>query len=160
MTRIVPHPLLTGALILMWLLLNRFSFGHLLLGTGIALVAGRAMAALEPARPRLRRPGLMLRLAATVALDILHSNLAVARQIVTGRRNGRPGLVEIDLELRDPTALAALAVIVTSTPGTAWLDYDAARGQLLLHVIDLVDPDEWRDTINRRYGRLLKEIFE
>jgi multicomponent K+:H+ antiporter subunit E len=160
MSRIVPHPLLTGALILMWLLLNRFSLGHLLLGTAIALVAGRAMAALEPARPRLRRPGLMLRLAGAVSLDILQSNLAVARQIVTGHRDGRPGLVEVDLELRDPTALAALAVIVTSTPGTAWFDYDAARGRLLLHVIDLVDEDEWRDTINRRYGRLLKEIFE
>jgi multicomponent K+:H+ antiporter subunit E len=160
MTRIVPHPLLTGTLILMWLLLNRFSLGHLLLGTALALVAGRAMAALEPARPRFRRPGLILRLATTVALDIFHSNLAVARLIVAGRRLGRPGLVEIDLEIRDPTALAALAVIVTSTPGTAWIDYDAARGRLLLHVLDLVDAAEWRDTINRRYGRPLKEIFE
>ena len=60
MTRIVPHPLLTGALIVMWLLLNRFSLGHLLLGTAIALVAGRAMAALEPVRPRIRRPDLVL----------------------------------------------------------------------------------------------------
>ena len=31
----------------MWLLLNRFSLGHLLLGTAVALVAGRAMAALR-----------------------------------------------------------------------------------------------------------------
>jgi multicomponent K+:H+ antiporter subunit E len=140
MTRVVPHPLLTAALIVMWLLLNRFSLGHLLLGTAIALVAGRAMAALEPARPRLRRPDLMLRLFGLVMLDVR--------------------FVEIDLELRDPTALAALAVIVTSTPGTAWVDYDAARGRLLLHVLDLVEPEAWRDTINNRYGRLLKEIFE
>ena len=62
MTRILPHPLLTAALILMWLLLNRFSLGHLLLGTAVALVAGRAMAALEPVRPRIRRWDLVLRL--------------------------------------------------------------------------------------------------
>ena len=62
MTRIVPHPLLTGALVVMWLLLNRFSLGHLLLGTAVALVAGRAMAALEPVRPRIRRWDLVLRL--------------------------------------------------------------------------------------------------
>jgi multicomponent K+:H+ antiporter subunit E len=161
MTRIVPHPLLAAGLILMWLALNSFSLGHLLLGTAIALVAGRAMAALEPVRPRIRRWDLVLRLALVVALDILRSNLEVARLIVAGRRPGsRAGFVGIDLAISDPTALAALAVIVTSTPGTAWIDYDAARGGLLLHVLDLADEEEWRDTVNNRYGRLLKEIFE
>jgi multicomponent K+:H+ antiporter subunit E len=161
MTRILPHPLLAAALILMWLTLNSFSLGHLLLGTAIALVAGRAMAALEPVRPRIRRWDLALRLALVVAYDILRSNIEVARLIVAGRGSGsRPGFVEIDLAISDPTALAALAVIVTSTPGTAWIDYDAARGRLLLHVLDLADEDEWRDTVNNRYGRLLKEIFE
>ena len=49
---------------------------------------------------------------------------------------------------------------LTATPGTAWIDYDAAHGRLLLHVFDLVDPDDWRETVNQRYGRLLMEIFE
>lgn len=160
MTRLVPHPLLTGGLVLMWLVLNRFSLGHLLLGGAIALIAGQAMAALDPVRPRLGRPGLILRLLAVVTGDIVRSNLAIARLILADRPGRRPGFVEIDLEIRDPTALAALAVIVTSTPGTAWFDYDAARGRLLLHVFDLVDPEQWRDTVNNRYGRMLKEIFE
>lgn len=161
MTRILPHPLLTAALTLMWLVLNSFSLGHLLLGTAVALVAGRAMAALEPVRPRIRRWDVVLRLALFVAFDILRSNVEVARLIVFGRRPGRrAGFVEIDLTISAPMALAALAAIVTSTPGTAWIDYDAARGQLLLHVLDLHDEDEWRATINNRYGRLLKEIFE
>ena len=108
MTRILPHPLLAAALILMWLTLNSFSLGHLVLGTAIALVAGRAMAALEPVRPRIRRWNLVLRLALAVALDILRSNLEVARLIVAGRKPGsRPGFVEIDLTISDPTALAA-----------------------------------------------------
>ena len=107
MTRIVPHPILTGALIVMWLLLNRFSLGHLLLGTAIALVAGRAMAALEPVRPRLRRPDLVLTLFARVMLDILRSNVAVARLVLADRPGRRPGFVEIDLTFRDPTALAS-----------------------------------------------------
>jgi len=160
MSRFVPYPLLTAGLIVMWLMLNSFSLGHLLLGTAVALIAGRAMAALEPVRPNVSHPGVMLRLLGVVAYDILRSNLAIARLILADRPDRRPGFVEIDLELRDPTALAVLAVIVTSTPGTAWFDYDAARGRLLLHVFDLVDPDEWRATINNRYARPLKEIFE
>lgn len=161
MTRILPHPLLSLALVVMWLLLNRFSLGHLLLGSVVALVAGRAMAALDPVRPRVRRPLVILRLFLTVMVDIVRSNVAVARLILAGRTAGRQqGFVEIDLALRDPTALAILAVIVTSTPGTAWMDYDAARGRLLLHVFDLVDEDAWRDIVNNRYGAMLKEIFE
>ena len=161
MTRMVPHPLLSLALLFMWLLLNRFSLGHLLLGAAVALVAGQAMAALEPNRPRIRRWDLGLRLFARVMVDIVRSNAAVARLILLGRTAPRhAGLVEIDLALRDPTALAILAVIVTSTPGTAWIDYDASRGRLLLHVFDLVDPDSWRDTVTNRYAALLKEMFE
>jgi multicomponent K+:H+ antiporter subunit E len=162
MTRLLPHPFLSLGLVLMWLLLNRFSLGHLVLGAAVAIIAGQAMAALEPNRPRLRRPAVILRLFVTVMRDIVRSNIAVARLILTRGSKGpeRQGFVEIDLALRDPTALAVLAVIVTSTPGTAWIDYDAARGRLLLHVFDLVDENEWRDIVNDRYGAMLKEIFE
>ena len=162
MTRLVPHPLLSGALVVMWMLLTHFSLGQLLLGGAVAIMAGRAMAALEPARPRIRRWDLVLRLFARVMADILRSNLAVARLIVLGRREARrnSGFVEIDLEVRDPTGLAILAVILTATPGSAWLDYDAAKGRLLLHVFDLVDEAQWRHIVNDRYGRFLKEIFE
>lgn len=161
MSRILPHPLLTVALVFMWLLLNRFSVGHLVLGTIVALVAGQAMAALEPSRPKIRRWDLVARLFAVVMFDILRSNFAVARIIVFGRpTTHRHGFVEIDLPIRDKTALAALAVIVTSTPGTAWMDYDAARGRLLLHVFDLIETDDWNRIIVDRYASLLKEIFE
>ena len=160
MTRFVPHPILSCGLVLMWLLLNRFSPGHLLLGIGIALMAGRAMGALEPGRPRIRRPDLVLRLFGRVMVDIMRSNIAVARLIATGPGKQRPGFVEIALEIRDPTALAVLAVVLTSTPGTAWVDYDAARGTLLMHVLDLTDEADWRGIVNGRYGSLLKEICE
>lgn len=159
MTRVFPHPLLSAFLVLMWLLLNRFSLGHLILGTAVALVAGQAMAALEPQRLRIRNPVAILRLVALTLADIVRSNVSVARLILSGS-TPRQGFVEIDLVVRDPNALALLAVILTSTPGTAWMDYDAARGRLLLHVFDMRDPDEWRSFVNDRYGRLLLEIFE
>ena len=66
----------------------------------------------------------------------------------------------IHLELKDPTALAVLAVILTSTPGTAWLEYNSSDGSLLMHVLDLVEEQEWTDLVKNRYERLLMEIFE
>lgn len=162
MKRFVPYPLLTIALILMWLVLTSFSPGHLLLGTIIALVIGRWMAALQPARPRLRRWDLIPRLLGIVSYDVLRSNIAVATLILTRSNNGRrrSGFIEIPLDLRDQTALALLAVIITATPGTAWLEYNSVRGTLLLHVFDLVDEAAWHDLVKNRYEQLLLEIFE
>jgi multicomponent K+:H+ antiporter subunit E len=160
MSRVLPYPLLTAALLLMWLLLNSFSVGQLLLGAVVAVAASRAMAALQPSKPRLRRWQLIPGLLGRVTLDILRSNIAVARLILNPRRERVSGFVAIPLELRDKTGLAVLACIVTSTPGTAWVEYDHQSGVLLIHVLDLVEADDWITLIKNRYEAPLLEIFE
>lgn len=162
MSRIVPYPVLSLSFVLMWLLLTRFSPGQLILGAAVALLAGQAMSALQPAKARLRRWDLIPRFVATVFYDIVRSNIAVAQLILTGGRHGQrhSGFVEIPLDLRDEIALAILAVVLTATPGTAWIQFDPARQQLLLHVFDLVDEAAWIDLVKNRYERMLIEIFE
>jgi multicomponent K+:H+ antiporter subunit E len=162
MSRIVPHPLLAGGLVLIWLMLTRFSLGHLLLGTAVALVAGWAMSALRPERPNVRRWSAIPGLIGIVAWDILRSNVAVAWLILSGGRGGtrRSGFLEVPLRLRHPSALAILAIIITATPGTAWLEYDRETGILLLHVFDLVNEAEWLDLIQNRYEARFLEIFQ
>ena len=161
MTRLLPYPVLAASLLLMWLLLNQFSIGHLVLGSVIAVAASRAMAALQPAKPRIRRWDKIPLLVWLVFVDICRSNIAVAGLILRGRRGQqKSGFVSIPLELHDPTGLAVLACIVTSTPGTAWLEYNSTNGNVLIHVLDLVEEQEWIDTIKHRYEHLLMEIFE
>jgi len=160
MTRLVPFPFVSAGLLVLWLLLNGLSVGHILLGGAVALIGGWAFAALEPPKMRIRRPLTVLRLAAFVFADIVRSNVAVAR-IILGLepRRWTSGFVDIPLQLRDPYALAALACIITSTPGTLWVDFNEASGTLTIHVLDLVDETEWVRTIKGRYERLLLEIF-
>jgi multicomponent K+:H+ antiporter subunit E len=157
---VLPYPLLTASLLAMWLLLNGFSLGHLVLGTVIAVAAANVTAALQPAKPRFKRWYLLPRLALIVLVDIWRSNIAVARLILRPDQSRRhSGFVIVPLELRDPTGLAVLSCIVTSTPGTAWVEYDSGSSKLLLHVFDLVDDSHWIDLIKNRYERLLLEIF-
>ncbi|SMO49395.1 Na+/H+ antiporter subunit E [Paracoccus laeviglucosivorans] len=162
MTRLIPHPLMSAALVFVWLLLTRFSLGHLVLGTAIAILAGWVVNRLHPPTPRIRRWGAIPRLAALVVWDILKSNIAVARILLLGP--GHPsyhsGFVELELRLRDQNALALLAIILSATPGTAWLEYEAEDGYLLLHVLDLRSEDDWQTLIRDRYETLLMEIFE
>jgi len=161
MSRVFPYPLVTVSLIMMWLLLSSFSLGQFIVGTSVALVAAQGMAALHPAKPGIRRWSLLPKLAAIVLYDIVRSNIAVAWLILREGNNRRvSGFVTVPLELRSQMGLAVLGIILTATPGTAWLDYNSARGTLLLHVLDLVDENAWLTLIKTRYEHLLLEIFE
>jgi multicomponent K+:H+ antiporter subunit E len=156
-------PMLIAGLAVMWLLLNhtlapaQVVFG-LILGTAIAY----ATSSLRPLQPRLRNmhlaPGLLL----SVFTDIVRSNLNVAR-IVLGLvrdREVRSGFLEIPLDMRDPHGLAALAAIITSTPGTVWVALAPDGARLTLHVLDLQDEEAWVRWIKDRYERPLMRIFE
>lgn len=162
MKRLIPHPVLSLSLVLMWLLLTQFSLGHLVLGSAIALVAGRQFHALEPESVPMRRPWVLVKLFFVVGADIFRSNIAVATLILTDGRHGQrvSDFVEIPLSLRSRPALGLLAMIVTATPGTAWIAYDSEKGVLTLHVFDLVETDDWAKLITTRYEAMLKEVFE
>jgi multicomponent K+:H+ antiporter subunit E len=161
MARLMPYPLLVLGLIFMWLLLAGFTPGQFVIAVGVAVAASHVLNALGEASPPIRRWLAIPELVGIVFYDIVRSNLAVAWILLSGtRRQRRSGFVVVPIRLRDPTALAVLAIVLTSTPGTAWLDYNSARGELLLHVFDLKEEQEWIDTIGNRYERLLLEIFE
>lgn len=156
-------PLLTLLLAAMWLLLNNtLAPGQIVLGLVLAIALMAAAAQMRPLQPRLRRLYCVPLLVMTVLIDILRSNIGVAR-IVLGLvqdREVRSGFLDIPLELRDPHGLAFLAAIVTSTPGTAWAGLSADGATLTLHVLDLKDEAEWIHIIKHRYERPLMRIFQ
>jgi multicomponent K+:H+ antiporter subunit E len=160
--KIVP-PFLTLVLVAIWLLLNNSaSRANVLLGFVIAVLLMLSAAQLRPVQPRLKRWWEIVPLVIVVLIDILRSNVAVAR-IVLGlvrHRAVRSGFMKVPLALRDPHGLAMLAAIITSTPGTAWGGVSEDGKWLTLHVLDLKDEDEWIRTIKERYERRLMRIFE
>lgn len=161
MRGLFPHPLLSlGVFVASILLSASLAPPSMLLGVVMALAAPQVMRAMRVDPVRVRAPGAIAILAGRVVIDVVRSNMAVA-QILIGRRADRvSGFIHIPLDLKDRYGLAVLAVIISSTPGTLWVEYDRARGRLLMHVLDLVDEDTWVQTIKDRYERLLMEIFE
>jgi multicomponent K+:H+ antiporter subunit E len=161
MTRLIPYPLLTLALFAMWLLLTQsFSPGQALLGAVVALLAVRGVAALRPEPTPIRSWRAVLRLTGIVAVDIVRSNFAVARIVLFPRREMVSAFVRLPVDLTDRHALTGLALIITATPGTCWVQFDRSEGILLVHVLDLIDEDAWIHLIKDRYESLLMEIFE
>lgn len=160
MKHILPFPFLTLALFIMWVLLTGFSPGHVLLGGVVAALVSRAMLALQPEHTGFKPSFAVLRLAGLVSIDIIRSNIAVAKVVLFKRADRKSGFLHLPVDLRNPHALAVLAIIITATPGTLWVQHDARRHVILIHVLDLIDEDEWIRLIKCRYERLLMEIFE
>jgi len=160
MSRLFRFPLATGGLLALWLVLNQsLSVGQVLLGVAIAVVGARPLGALRVPEQRARRLACILRLVGLVLADIVRSNIAVARIVLGGRRSMTSGFVRIPIDLKDSYGLATLACIITATPGTLWVAFDAAGRILTIHVLDLIDEEQWVRTIKGRYERLLLEIF-
>lgn len=161
MTRLLPYPLLTLGLAVMWLLLGGFTPGQFVLAIIVSIASAHALKALGDTSPKVRQWLAMPELFGIVLYDIVRSNIAVSRILLSPSGRARTsGFIMVPLRLRHPNALAILSIVLTSTPGTAWVDYNSARGELLVHVFDLVDETAWKDLIANRYERLLMEIFE
>ena len=162
--RLLPSPLLSVALFVTWLMLNESaSVGQLLLGGALALMVPWFTERWRPDRPRLRRPDLALRLAWVVLVDIVRSNLTVARLILGREDRITPGFVWVPLSLRDPHAIVTLASIITMTPGTLSADLSDDRRHLLVHAFDLGDESAQAALvadIKARYEAPLRLIFD
>jgi len=162
MSRWLPYPLLSLSLLAMWLLLNRtLAPGQVLLGAALALGGALALAKLQAPEGRVRRVAAIAELAWLVLLDVVRSNIAVARLVLYRRARRRvAAFVEMPVAARHPGALAVMACILTATPGTSWARFDSRRNVLTIHIFDLIDEAAWMERFQERYERRLMEIFE
>src|SRR5690606_30152207 len=127
--RLLPYPAMSLFLMATWLVLNQsLAAGHLLIGAFLGLALGAAFGSLQPPPLRIRNRRRLLRLVAVVVNDVIRSNIALLRILVSGDTTAvTSGFVVIPLRLTDPYGLAVLACIITATPGTIWMSYRAGE---------------------------------
>jgi multicomponent K+:H+ antiporter subunit E len=163
MRRLFPAPLLSLALLALWLLLNNSSLGlgQVLLGAALGFLVPLLTQSLRPTPVRFRRPWVALRLFMQVGHDVIIWNWRVLRgTLASGDRMPRGGFVVVPLDMRDPNGLAVLAAIMCVIPGTIWSELALDRSTLLVHMFDMDDVEAEIELIKRRYERPLMEIFE
>src|SRR5690606_34799434 len=158
--RLLPAPLVSLGLFLVWLMLNHsVSPGHLVLALVLAVALPLLFRSLRPQAVRVRHPLTVLRLCFTVMVDTTESNIGVLRALLRPGPGRHPAdFVTIPLELRDPNGLAVLAMIVCITPGTSWAELSLDRSLLMLHVLEVEDAEAIVRHVKTRYERPLMEI--
>jgi multicomponent K+:H+ antiporter subunit E len=102
----------------------------------------------------------LLRYFLILLVDIVRSNLTVARLIIGPSGKLTPGFITYPLELDDDFAITILASTISLTPGTVSAHYDSDAGTLLIHALHVTDEDELIRQIKERYEGPLKEIFQ
>ncbi len=158
--RWLPHPVFSLLLAAAWLLMQGdASFGNMLLGALLAVALPLSARHMLPDLPRVRRPLLLVRYLLLVQWDILVSNVRVAKLALGPLARLRPCIVDVPLDMDQPVVVAMLAMTITLTPGTVSLVIDAPNRRLLVHGLDVDDPDALVAEIKDRYERRLKEIF-
>jgi len=160
--RLFPAPLLSLALLAIWLVLNRdYSLGQVLLGALVATLVLQMTQSLRPTPVRIRHLGVAFRLFMQVGWDVIVWNWRVLLgTLATRERLPRGGFITVPLDLRDPSGLAVLAAIMCVIPGTIWSEIALDRSALLVHIFDLDDAQDEIELIKTRYERPLMEIFE
>ena len=161
MKRLLPHPLLSLVLWLAWLALNStIAPAHIVLGALLAWVLPlTGLHLTDGTWPRLRRPGVAVKLVLRVLADIVVSNVEVTRRILGPEAAIRPGFLRVPLDLTDDWAITTLAGIITMTPGTLTADVAADRSYLLVHAFHVDDAEAIIASIKSRYEAPLKEIY-
>lgn len=160
--RIIPHPILSLTLTLVWLgLVNGVTLGNVILGASLGIIVPMLTEPYWPNRPRLRRPLAVAEYLVLVLWDIVVANVQVAAIILfRPNREIRSHWINIPLELTSAEAITVLAGTITMTPGTLSATLAADAGSILVHCLHTDDPDDVRDTIKARYEGRLKEIFQ
>lgn len=160
MRRILPHPVLSLILVVLWLMLSQdVKVGSVLMAIVLAVSIPLFTRKFWPERPTIRSWGTLIKFMPLFLWDVLVANLRVAWLIVNVTHEVRPYWLVIPLDVQNPHGITTLANVISLTPGTVSAEVGADRKTLLVHALDVADPDEEIATIKQRYERPIMEIF-
>jgi multicomponent K+:H+ antiporter subunit E len=170
MQKLLPSPLRSLLLLVVWLLLNNsVELVYLVTGLLLAWFIPWLTVAFHDQSLRLnghlaKRLTLGLRYLMVLVWDIVVANLQVVVRVLGPNKALRPGFVVMPLDIKDPLGITVLAGTICLTPGTVSADvypHNSKQPQfLLLHVLDMTDEAALIAELKQRYEQPLLEIFQ
>lgn len=160
MRRLFPSVVMSISVAIFWLLLNNtLDPAHVVFAVFLGWLLAFATRRMVDERSRLAAPWVALRLSCVVVYDVIKSNIDVAILIIGPKSRIRSRFIEVPCDLGDPKAVAALAGIITMTPGTLSVDISEDRRTITIHSLHAPEPELIVAAIKNRYERPLGEIF-
>jgi multicomponent Na+:H+ antiporter subunit E len=105
-----------------------------------------------------RKTALGVTLALVFIKELIKSNIAVLRVVMSPQLRVRSGVIALPTELTSDLALTVLANMITLTPGTLTLDISPDRRYLFVHTLNLDDPEDVKQEIQLAFEVYLREL--
>ena len=90
--------------------------------------------------------------------ELVKSSVTVARTAFTVRPHLSPAIIAVPIQLRTDLGIAALANLVSLTPGTTSLHVSDDRKILYVHCLDAPSAENVVNDIQNTFERFLREI--
>ncbi|WP_024891559.1 Na+/H+ antiporter subunit E [Luteimonas huabeiensis] len=143
-----------------WLLMAEdYSAGNVLMALLLAWAMPQLAARLQREFAQLGNVGILVPLGLKLIWDVVVANVTVALQVLGPEAKLRSGFVWVPLELTNIHGISVLASIMTLTPGTVTAELSEDRRYLLVHCLNIDDPQRMVDGIKRRYEAPLRKVF-
>ena len=109
-----------------------------------------------------RWANLLLLAARYFTLDETRAHASLIWKILNPRARLRPAIVKVPYSLESEYAIAAVAILVTNTPGTAVVDVDEGEKAFYVHWVDAktLDAEEARSAISKLYEEYCRRVFD
>lgn len=91
--------------------------------------------------------------------EMLKSNWAVARDVLTPNYRATPGIVKFPMEAKTDFEITMLSNLLSLTPGTLIMDVSDDKRVMYIHVMYLKDKHEFITTLRNGLERKLLEIL-
>jgi multicomponent Na+:H+ antiporter subunit E len=92
--------------------------------------------------------------------EIVISNLRIAHDVLTPRHRMKPGVLPVDVSELGERQLAAMANLITMTPGTLGVYVSKDRKYLYIHAMYMdKDAETMGADLAREYGERIKRVF-
>ncbi len=92
--------------------------------------------------------------------ELVWASILLAYDIVRPHHSFKHGIIAYDIELKNPTAIIALANLISMTPGSLSVELTPDRKKLFIHAMYLENPEAFKKDIKQNYERRIKNIFE
>ncbi|KRG15219.1 Na+/H+ antiporter subunit E [Lederbergia galactosidilytica] len=133
--------------------LNTFLIGYLL-GLLIIFIMRRFF----PGRFYLAKVFAIIKLVLIFIRELLLSNIAVLKVVLSPKLSIRPGIFALQTELRSDWEITLLSHLITLTPGTLVVKLSEDNKTLYIHAIDIEEVDDAINSIKQSFEKAIMEV--
>ncbi|MGJ8515660.1 Na+/H+ antiporter subunit E [Carnimonas bestiolae] len=156
---LITHPFISSLVFVMWVLMNTLSVGNTVMALVVALLIPKLIDGFWVPQPKLHKPWKLVMFLIHVIYDIVEANIQVAKNIWLPKHAPRPAFIFYPLAMQESFPITLLTSTISLSPGTLSAHLRPHDNTLLIHALDVEDPDQLVNFIYERYERPLKEIF-